>query len=631
MDARTFQPTHIASSPGSQDSSLDVSPGYPSRPPLQGFLAGCHADFVGNTSGAVADYIPELQRADPAHFGIALATIDGHVYEVGDSRAPFTIQSVSKALVFALAIELVGEARVEAAIGVEPSGEAFNSIRLTANNRPYNPMVNAGAIACSGLVHQAERDGAFNCILDKLSAFAGRDLDVDESVYLSERLTGDRNRAIAWLLRNHAVIKGDVDAVLDTYFRQCAVLVTARDLAVMAATLANRGINPITGNHVIKPEVVAKTLSVMTSSGMYDYAGEWIYRVGIPAKSGVGGGIMAALPSQLGLGTYSPRLDEHGNSVRGLQVCEALSARFDLHMLNRSADVRTCVIADYDISGISSRRNRQPHEQQILEDHRTDIRVIELIGALNFATIDYVTRRLVAEPPGAPLLILDFRRVPDITKAGIRLLGEQVQNLEKLGTTAIVTGFEDGSELLTAIHVATGSSRLRRFALLDDGVEWAEDQLIYRYGGFTSQKETTHLADQTLLFGLSPDQVAAISELATVRHYGTAQRIIGVGEPANSLFFLQSGMVSVKLASGVRLASLGPGMVFGEMAIIESARVADVWADTPVTCLELPLEALTRYSDLHPEISLQIMRNLASLLARRLVLANAKVDLLSAY
>ena len=162
----------------------------------------------------------------------------------------------------------------------------------------------------------------------------------------------------------------------------------------------------------------------MTSSGMYDYAGEWIYRVGIPAKSGVGGGIVAALPSQFGLGTFSPCLDSHGNSVRGLKVCEALvGARFDLHMLNRSADVRTCVIADYDIFGISSRRSRQPHEQQILDDRHSDIRVIELVGALNFAAIDYVTRRLAGEPPNAPLLILDFRRVPDITAAGAQLLG----------------------------------------------------------------------------------------------------------------------------------------------------------------------------------------------------------------
>ena len=177
--------------------------------------------------------------------------------------------------------------------------------------------------------------GAFERVRAKLSQFAGRELGVDEAVQPRRRATGDRNRAIAWLLRNYAVLPDDVDAVLDVYFRQCAILVTARDLAVMAATLANRGINPVTGVQVVTPHVVARTLSVMTSSGMYDYAGEWTYRVGIPAKSGVGGGIVAALPSQFGLGTFSPLLDNHGNSVRGLKVCEALSARFDLHMLNR--------------------------------------------------------------------------------------------------------------------------------------------------------------------------------------------------------------------------------------------------------------------------------------------------------
>src|SRR5205814_8775897 len=191
------------------------------------------------------------------------------------------------------------------------------------------------AIACSGLIHSAKGSDAFETIRAMLSRFAGRDLDVDEAVYASERETGDRNRAIGWLLHNYSVVQGDVDEILDIYFRQCAVLVTARDLAVMAATLANRGVNPITGDQVVKPYVVARTLSVMTSSGMYDYAGEWIYRVGMPAKSGVGGGIIAALPAQFGLGTFSPLLDSHGNSVRGLKVCEALSSHFDPHALNR--------------------------------------------------------------------------------------------------------------------------------------------------------------------------------------------------------------------------------------------------------------------------------------------------------
>jgi glutaminase len=606
--------------------------GYATQPPLQRFLTHCYEEFRADDSGAVADYIPELKRANPAHFGVALVTIDGHVYEVGESAVPFTIQSVSKAFVFALALELVGEERVAAAIGVEPSGEAFNSIRLTNDNRPFNPMVNAGAIACSGLIHQVDGAAAFERIREKLSQFAGRELSVDDAVHASEVTTGNRNRAIAWLLRNYLVVQGDVDAVLDTYFRQCAVLVTARDLAVMAATLANRGVNPVTRVQVISPHVVARTLSVMTSSGMYDYAGEWIYRVGIPAKSGVGGGIVAALPSQIGLGTFSPRLDSHGNSVRGLKVCEALSARFDLHMLNRSADVRTCVIADYDIFGISSRRSRQPHEQQILDEHHGDIRVIELVGALNFAAIDYVTRRLTGEPPNAPLLILDFRRVPDVTTAGARLLGESLTILGNTGVTAILTGFESDSILCEAICAQTAEQRrLRRFALLDEAIEWAEDQVIFRHGGFTPLKETSHLGEQALLAGLTADEIEALVGLSTARQYQAGQRILTAGEPANSLFFLQSGMVSVKLPSGVRLASLGPGMEFGEMAILENKRSADVWADTRVICLELPLDTFADYRKLHPQIALQIMRNLSALLARRLILANAKVDLLSAY
>src|SRR5207237_1638933 len=198
-------------------------------------------------------------------------------------------------------------------------------------------------------------------------------------VYASESTTGDRNRAIGYLRRTNSVIKDNVASVLDVYFRQCAILVTARDIAIMAATLANRGINPVTGEQVTTPYAIARTLSVMTSSGMYDFAGEWIYRVGIPAKSGVGGGILAALPARLGLGSYSPRLDRHGNSVRGIKVCEALSAHYDLHMLNRSDDARNSIIADYDIGKNPSRRVRRRHEQTILAAHHRDVRVIELV------------------------------------------------------------------------------------------------------------------------------------------------------------------------------------------------------------------------------------------------------------
>src|SRR4030088_2518595 len=232
-----------------------------SKPPLLRFLDRCHADFSAEIGGAVADYIPELGKADPAHFGVSLATLDGHVYEVGDTRIPFTIQSMSKPFVFALALDTLGAARVESAIGVEPSGDPFNSIRLNADNHPFNAMVNAGAITCTGLIREAKGDGAFEYIRQALSRFAGRELDVDEAVFASETATGDRNRAIGYLLRTSSVIKEDVRAVLEVYFRQCSVLVTARDIAVMAATLANRGLNPVTSEQVMTPSALSRAPS----------------------------------------------------------------------------------------------------------------------------------------------------------------------------------------------------------------------------------------------------------------------------------------------------------------------------------------------------------------------------------
>ncbi|HJZ22169.1 MAG TPA: glutaminase, partial [Bradyrhizobium sp.] len=228
-----------------------------SKPPLLRFLSDCHADFSAETAGSVADYIPELGKADPDHFGIGLATLDGHVYEVGDTKIPFTIQSMSKPFVFALALDTLGAAKVESEIGVEPSGDPFNSIRLNADNHPFNPMVNAGAIACSGLIREAKGAAAFEHIRAALGRFAGRELGVDEAVFASESATGDRNRAIGYLLRNSSVIRQDVAGVLEVYFRQCSVLVTSRDIAVMAATLANRGINPLTREQVLTPYAIS--------------------------------------------------------------------------------------------------------------------------------------------------------------------------------------------------------------------------------------------------------------------------------------------------------------------------------------------------------------------------------------
>lgn len=597
--------------------------------PLAGFLAQTHAALVHDDHGVVADYIPELTKADPRHFGIALASMDGHVCEIGDTAVPFTIQSISKAFVFALALDVVGAERVEAAVGVEPSGDAFNSIRLRSDNRPFNPMVNSGAIACSGLLYEAEGEKATERIREVLGRLAGRELTIDEPVFASERLTGDRNRAIAYLLRNYGIIKNDVDAVLDVYFRQCSVLVTARDLALMAATLANGGVNPVTGERVIGRYAVSRTLSVMTSSGMYDFAGEWIYRVGFPAKSGVGGGILAAFPSQFGLGTFSPRLDEHGNSVRGLKVCEAISSQFELHMLNRTSDVRTCIVADYDFARTSP-RGRQPHEQKIIDEHMSAMRVIELTGTITFANADFIARRI--EMREAPLvLILDLGRVPHISIGAAKLVAGTLGKLTSLGIMAVLSGVEQDSNNWNAITAHCGESlQMRRFLRLDEAIEWAEDQVIYRFGGFTNLMDSVPLTEQELLHGLPLELVDEIGNFSMVQTFRAGERIIVGGAASTSIFFLLSGMVSVKLSDGVRLATLVPGMAFGEMALVDSHRRADVWADTAIKCVELPLERFYAFCEIHPKVGQRIMRNLAGLLAQRLGRANRRIDLLSA-
>jgi len=600
-----------------------------SKPPLLRFLDRCHADFLDETGGEVASYIPELSKADPDHFGIALATLDGHVYEVGDTQVPFTIQSMSKPFVFALALNSLGASRVENVIGVEPSGDPFNSIRLNAENHPFNPMVNAGAIACSGLIHEAKGTDAFTHIRGELSRFAGRDLDVDEAVFASESATGDRNRAIGYLLRTNSVITDNVTSVLEVYFRQCAILVTARDIAIMAATLANRGINPVTGEQVTTPYAIARTLSVMTSSGMYDYAGEWIYRVGIPAKSGVGGGILAALPARLGLGSYSPRLDKHGNSVRGIKVCESISAHYDLHMLNRSDDARNSIIADYTIGKNPSRRSRRPREQAILAAHHHDVRVIELVGTLSLSTVDYVSRQLAARPR-PQFVIFDLRRVASVTRAGARLIAEEFRELADYHVTVVLSGIKRSSDGWKIVRQWTeGLTNVRDFYLLDAAIEWAEDQVVYRHGGSIDFHDATELSEQPLLQGLSAEELAALAALGTTKTWHRGEKIVGAGEAATSVFFLRSGAVHVNLPDGVRLATLTAGMAFGEMALLEPERSASVFADASATAVEIPIAAFEKFRERNPGAGERIMRNLAKILADRLIVANTKVDLLT--
>lgn len=303
--------------------------------PFRTYLSELHEKYQSLEAGAVADYIPELALAKPEWFGICVVTTGGKVFEVGECDQLFTIQSISKAFVYGLALEDCGREYVNSKVSVEPTGEAFNSIVLDeATNRPYNPMVNAGAIATTDLIAGKGSTERLKRILDMFRRYTGREVDINVPVFLSEKATGNRNRAIAYLMLNFGMIGDRMEETLDLYFQQCSIMVNGRDLAMMAGTLANGGVNPVTGERAIDERYVQDVISVMLTCGMYDYSGEWAYRVGMPAKSGVGGGITAVVPHKLGLGTFSPPLDAKGNSVRGIKVCEDLSRDFGLHLFN---------------------------------------------------------------------------------------------------------------------------------------------------------------------------------------------------------------------------------------------------------------------------------------------------------
>jgi glutaminase len=307
-----------------------------SEHPFQSFLNELYQKHKSLNEGQVASYIPELAKMNPDCFSICVATVDGQFFEVGDSQQLFTIQSISKVFTYGMALEDQGRETLLKKVGVEPTGDPFNSIiRLDENSkRPDNPMVNAGAIATTSLIKGNSATERLNRLLDMFRRYVGHDIFIDISVFTSERLTGHRNRAMAHLMHHFQMIDEPIDEALDLYFQQCSILVDCHDLAVMASTLANKGINPITGDRAIVSEYIRDVLSVMYTCGMYNFAGEWAYKVGIPAKSGVSGGILAVVPNQVGIAVFSPLLDVHGNSVRGIKVCEELSRHFELHVFD---------------------------------------------------------------------------------------------------------------------------------------------------------------------------------------------------------------------------------------------------------------------------------------------------------
>jgi glutaminase len=302
----------------------------PAPETLKKAAKAAYSENKSNTDGENADYIPALAKVDPRLFGIAIMTVDGRLYSVGDVDHLFSIQSISKPFVAARLMSELGPEEVEEKLGVNATGLPFNSIEAIEQNKAAedpptgNPLVNAGAIAAVGNLDADSAKERWNKVLGTLNAFAGRKLSVDQEIYKSEAETNTRNQSIANLLKAYEVIPGDPSEALDVYTRQCSVAVNVKDLAAMGATLASGGINPLTKQRVVSPEVAAETLAVMMTAGLYEDSGTWAFEVGVPAKSGVGGGIVAVVPGQYAIAAFSPPLDDAGNSVRAQGAISAI-------------------------------------------------------------------------------------------------------------------------------------------------------------------------------------------------------------------------------------------------------------------------------------------------------------------
>ena len=298
------------------------------------FLRELHHKYLPLNDGKVYVSEPGLVEINPDWFAICIATVDGQVYCVGDWEQSFLIQSISKVFAYGLALEDKGRDYVLTKVDVEPTGDAYNSIIKVErkSKRPYNCMVNTGAIATTSLIEGAGPGHKLNRILEMYRRYIGRRVFVDTPILVSEQNNGDRNWAISYMLRNFGMISGDISQTLNLYLQQCSVIINCRDLALMGATLASNGVNPVTKERAINSNFIKDILSVMYSCGMYDFAGEWVYKVGFPAKSGVGGGIIGVVPNQMGIAVFSPLLDSRGNSIRGIKVCEELSKYLGLHI-----------------------------------------------------------------------------------------------------------------------------------------------------------------------------------------------------------------------------------------------------------------------------------------------------------
>lgn len=618
--------------------------------PLEWYLSEVLKQLRPMTSGAVNPVTSDVTCPDIHKVGITITTVDGYQYSAGDVDHKFAIQSIAKAFTYGLALEDLGLDEVGKKVDVEPSGDPFNQISLEQDiGRPNNPMINAGAIATIGLIKDRENTKRITRLADTMQqAAAGSPgvLDINEAVYRAENLGGDRNRALAWLLHSFRIIDFDPEAVLQDYFLVSSTNVTTQNLSMMAATLANKGSNPVTGGQLFSAETTRQVLSVMMTCGMYDAAGNWMTDVGLPAKSGIDGGIMVVVPGQMGIGVYSAPVDTHGNSVRGTAGIQRMTSDFGLHYADASPLGGSTLGAHYSLADASPGPIRSTELSRTTRQYGKRCQILEASGDLGFAEAETMVRTITEMHDEVSMVVLDFQGVDAYSKATIILLALMIASWRDRAKDMVFIDRSDslidsilhysttrddldlpdprqqaksasaGQIDLLSDAMPTGQSITEEFRLFNNrstALEWAELRLAQRYAPLVLQRHNAVREPDTapVFEFLSSDEAEELSSYMQGRHYTAGTVIRHIGQPFDGIYFIRSGRV--ELASEghddarYRHAYLPPGSTFGQFALGDTGQqLTTIRAVDDVEVLVLTAQHLSSLEQSDPTLAIRL-------------------------
>ncbi len=571
--------------------------------PIDAILDEVYLRQRANAQGKRAALVPDT--ADLRAFGLTIETIDGHCYERGEVAVSFPLHSLADMFVLALALQLIGSDTLRKRLASDrPAGRPAGD-----NGAPREPT----AVLCTSLITEQLGQKTCESLRRYVSAFVGRQLAVNPSVYRARLADGERRAALAAALGQRPSLQAPADAVIETYLQLGSLCLNAAELALAAATFANAGTNPRSGERVIHPDIVPHVLSAL---GVANAAGGWHYRLELPTQSGAGSGLIAVAPGQLGLAAYSPLLDEQGFNSRGLAALHELAQQFGLQVLkggqSRQSQVRH-------VTSLADRRSvqRRGHdERKVLDKHGRRVLIFSLTGILGFGAAEYIARRLT-DQPDLIAFVVDLSEVSTIDRACGMLLADLADRAAGRGIEALFVGKE-----LLFHGIAQRSSALAEGGFhpyLDDALEQAEDRLLARCLREVAQPAAAELGQNELLTGLESADIAWIESLCVPTEFAVGAYLMEAGTIGSGIYFLLDGQVRVQNAKGMPLAVLRQGSAVGDMALIDGGpRSADVVAMTPVEARLLTGHAFASIRSARPDVALTIVTNLCRTISGRL-------------